>query len=591
MTRLHLALLALLAALTACGESTDPEDASTGDAAMMDAGQDGDADVATCERNEDCDDALYCNGEETCDPGSDDADAQGCVAGDAPCAAMCDEDEDACGECEVPDADGDGEASIACGGNDCDDEDGNRYPGNAEVCDDGHDEDCDDTTLGPDNDTDGFVSTACCNGDNCGMDCDDERSGVNPGASDGCGGGDQDCDGTIDEEPDSVFYRDQDSDLWGDDDDTVTACALPPGYTARGGDCSDDPFADPMANMFHPGITEICDLVDNDCDEGIDEGLTCECTTPGVSEDCGFDPELDDVGICRLGRRTCLPAGTWSECTDLTAPMDEACNLDDDDCDGMVDEGVRPTCWLDEDFDGYAPAGAVSMEACACPEGWTERDPSVDGADCDPAVATTYPGAPEVCNRVDDDCDGVGVSEDQDNDGFAAEDAACEGGRPRTDCYDLNSVVNPNYSGEGFGRHYPTEPYCKSTSGVLGGNPCQRADGSWTCITGVIFSCIGGNPAQVHWDWNCDGVEEAEPVYAAPDTCPTGGSPSCSLSGGGLCGEVGSGNLCTGVSGRGQGPTYSGAPPTCGTPVEYAGCCCGACGSPPIRAMRPLGCW
>ena len=116
-------------------------------------------------------------------------------------------------DCEEPDQDGDGHDAVACGGDDCDDLDASRFPGNVEICDaSGHDEDCDDSTFGPDGDGDGFIGAECCNGDACGDDCDDTLAGVNPGATDGCGGGDEDCDEVVDEEPDATFYRDADSD-------------------------------------------------------------------------------------------------------------------------------------------------------------------------------------------------------------------------------------------------------------------------------------------------------------------------------------------------------------------------------------------
>ena len=99
------------------------------------------------------------------------------------------------------DEDGDGRGAVSCGGDDCDDTDADRFPGNPEICDAaGHDEDCNDSTFGPDGDSDGFVSSLCCNGpDNCGTDCDDTLNTVNPGAAETCNANvDDDCNGFAD---------------------------------------------------------------------------------------------------------------------------------------------------------------------------------------------------------------------------------------------------------------------------------------------------------------------------------------------------------------------------------------------------------
>lgn len=126
-----------------------------------------------CHSDSDCDDGLFCNGREYCDLDSPAADIRGCAPHPRPCGSgqRCSERDDLCtnicrdasGREVTPDSDGDGHDAIICGGDDCDDRDANRYPGNFELCN-GHDEDCDPTTVGnKDSDGDGHIDSACFN--------------------------------------------------------------------------------------------------------------------------------------------------------------------------------------------------------------------------------------------------------------------------------------------------------------------------------------------------------------------------------------------------------------------------------------------
>ena len=123
--------------------------------------------LPVCEKDEDCDDGRFCNGIETCALSGGNFET-GCRRGTTPCGAheFCTEAKDLCFfDCSVKDHDGDGVNATQCGGADCDDLDGGRTPGNNEVCDAADkDEDCDPRTFGTkDADGDGSVDDSCCN--------------------------------------------------------------------------------------------------------------------------------------------------------------------------------------------------------------------------------------------------------------------------------------------------------------------------------------------------------------------------------------------------------------------------------------------
>ena len=90
-------------------------------------------------------------------------------------------------------------------------------------------------------------------------DCDD-NSGTVVSADELCDGVDNDCDGDVDEGVTSTFYLDNDGDGFGDDE-TIDSCDVREGYVAIGNDCDDS-----NADVF-PSAPELCDEVDNDCNE------------------------------------------------------------------------------------------------------------------------------------------------------------------------------------------------------------------------------------------------------------------------------------------------------------------------------------
>ena len=83
-----------------------------------------------------------------------------------------------------------------------------------------------------------------------------------------CDGQDNNCDGQIDEGVLSVFYADSDGDTYGDAANSIESCTAPEGYAGNSSDCNDGNAA------VNPGAAEVCDNVDNDCDQSTADGST-----------------------------------------------------------------------------------------------------------------------------------------------------------------------------------------------------------------------------------------------------------------------------------------------------------------------------
>jgi hypothetical protein len=178
----------------------------------------------------------------------------------------------------------------------------------------------------------------------------------------------------------TTFYADLDRDgfgskVWG----TLLGCASdapPTGYAATDGDCDEND------EKVHPGATEVCNMKDDNCNGQIDEGAPPVVMWPDGDGDGYYTYQL---GTPKMGCGNLAGyAARGGDCDDRDAEVHpgatEICNLKDDNCDGRIDEGVRPICGV----------------------GWCARySPSCDPADCVPG-----PPAQEICNSFDDDCDG-----------------------------------------------------------------------------------------------------------------------------------------------------------------------------------------
>lgn len=350
-------------------------------------------------------------------------------------------------------------------------------------------------------------------------DCDDSQSSIYPTNTETCNGIDDNCNTQVDETVLNTYYADVDGDGFGDLNNTELACSPSTGFVSNNQDCNDalltyfdgdadgygvgSPIAcgtssdntdcDDANSAVNTGSIEVCNLIDDNCDGQVDEGVqtmffadndgdgfgnlnnTEWACSPSVgfvtnSDDCDdFALTYEDLDGDGFGNTNIVSCGVYdnTDCDDSNANINpaisEICNHADENCNGEIDEFVLSTYYQDADGDSFGSVSATIYE-CSAPVGYVANADDCDDTvllyedvdgdgygnttavacgvifnnDCNDNDAVSNPGALEICgNAVDENCDG-NINEncpvDMDGDGFDN----------TVDCNDLNPNINPD---------------------------------------------------------------------------------------------------------------------------------------------------
>jgi hypothetical protein len=169
---------------------------------------------------------------------------------------------------------------------------------------------------------------------------------------------------------------------------------------------------DDSNGLVYPGAPEVCDGVDNDCDGMIDDQDSNVSSSvlyyyDGDGDEYGtFKGSGNVVAVCFLPPEGYVPDGGDCDDTDV-AINPEAAELCDgvvNDCDEQVDENITFVAWyVDTDGDGYGePSSDPRMECIRMQDGYSGA-----GVDCDDSDPGVNPYSIELCDQVDNNCDGI----------------------------------------------------------------------------------------------------------------------------------------------------------------------------------------
>lgn len=177
---------------------------------------------------------------------------------------------------------------------------------------------------------------------------------------------------------------------------------------------------------------------------------------PVDSDNDGYDADVD----CDDGR------------ADINPEAEEHCDGKDNNCDGVVDDDATdPATWY-ADADGDGVGGITGAVGCVAPSGYV----SITG-DCDDQNVLIFPGNPEVCDGLDNDCNKT------------VDDNPADPG-----------VWYPDADGDGYGNPDVVQSACTAPAGYI------AASGDCDDHNADVHPAAVENDCTDPLDYNCDGL-------------------------------------------------------------------------------------